>query len=769
MNEDNPQTEPDTTAPEPVSPEPAVSDSGVPVRDSESTASEPHPPASTPQGPAPAAESAAESATESAAESATESATETESAPVAESAAEPVSAPAPASGNENENETGNGTAIGTEPASENATATKSAPPKKKKRKKKKPAKPATTGAFGHHFKGGPRKHAFSTGEIVAGRVARVSEGAVVVDLFGKALAVADVDEPREVPAPVVDETPKSATREADTWPGKQAKDIVPELAVSEPEAASETAAAAATETESAAEPVSAAALASGTGNETGTETGTGNETGDANETETGNETENVTGNGIENVNVNVTGTGNETETRNETGTETASETDTPQAPPDMSVLEPLPELEVPTEGSIFRGRVGSVSESGHIALVNRIVDRAQVKKAIVYARDQKQRVQGVVYGFNRGGFDVMVSGVRVFCPASGMSLKPITDPETFIGKRLTFALPQNKTGKKSIVVSRRNLLEKEARKQARERMKTLKVGDKIDGTVTEIRDYGVLVDLGDGLDGLVHMSEVSWNRGDRAADVVSVGDPVKVEVLKLQPATRKDRYGRVSLSLRSCAPDPWDEHKERLKPGQHITGKVVRTTDFGAFIEIAPGVEGLVHISELGGKELTHAKQALNEGDAIEVVVERVDKGQRRISLSKLSEQDKQALEAGEFDPSLAPKSLKPGTHVSVVVKRVEHAGVRVQVQGVLGRRGRGFLRKRDLADGDTKGPAQGDVIEVKIVGTDRDGTLKCSVRGRQLDDERKAVREYRKEAAKQGLGTFGDLLKAKLDSDDAA
>jgi small subunit ribosomal protein S1 len=440
---------------------------------------------------------------------------------------------------------------------------------------------------------------------------------------------------------------------------------------------------------------------------------------------------------------------------------------------DLTLLEPLPELEPPQVGAIFRGRIGAVAESGHIVIVNRVIDKPAVRKALRGAREQHTRVHGVVYGYNRGGFDVLVGGVRAFCPASAMSLTPIEDPNALVGQRCEFSLPQDKGGKKSIIVSRRNILEKEARKKARQRMSELEVGAKLKGKVLEVRDYGVLVDLGDRLDGLVHMSEVSWSRGVRPHDVAKVGDEVDVEVVKVQPATRKDRYGRVSLSMRACQPDPWDAAKDTLRPGMPVKGKVVRTTDFGAFVELQENIEGLLHISELGGsKELTHAKQAVAEGEEIHVVVERVDRDQRRISLSKLSEADAKAIEAGEIETGKAPRSIKAGTHLQVLVKRVEHAGAQVQVEGMLGKRGRGFIPNRELQDarGDKrKGVSQGDVIEVKVIGTERDGTLRCSIRARLLDEERKAVREYRKESAKQGLGTFGDLLKAKLGGGDSS
>jgi len=442
-----------------------------------------------------------------------------------------------------------------------------------------------------------------------------------------------------------------------------------------------------------------------------------------------------------------------------------------EEPADLTLLDPLPELEAPQVGAIFRGRIGGVAESGHIVIVNRIVNKGAVRKALRAARDAHQRVHGVVYGYNRGGFDVLVGGVRAFCPASAMSLTHIDDPNALVGQRCEFSLPQDKgSNKKSIIVSRRNILEKESRKRARQRMTDLEVGTKLQGKVIDVRDYGVLVDLGDGLDGLVHMSEVSWSRGVRPQEVAKAGDEVDVEVLKVQQATRKDRFGRVSLSMRACQPDPWDTAKDTIRPGTPIKGKVVRTTDFGAFIELQENIEGLLHISELGGnRELTHAKQAVTEGDEINVVVERVDRQQRRISLSRLTEADAAAIEAGEIEVGKAPRNLKQGSLVAVVVKRVDHTGVQVQVDGMLGKRGRGFIPGRELQDvRDDKrtGVSQGDTIQVKVIGTERDGTLRCSIRARLLDDERKAVREYRKESASQGLGTFGDLLKAKLGGD---
>lgn len=609
-----------------------------------------------------------------------------------------------------------------------ATGEEAGKKKRKRRRRKKKSGEGEGGdrkaqVFTRFFDGQPsRQHAFRSGEVVAGRVSQCDKGAIVVDLFGKATAIADVDEPREVPelpdapvaakeakaegeaaAPEATEAPEAPAGEATEAPAAEATEA-PAAEAAEAPAAAAVEAPAAEATEAPAAEAAEAPVAEAT----------------------------------------------------EAPVE-AKEIDL--NPTKLDVLEPV---EV---GSIYRGRVGAVSESGHVAIVNRIIDRGAAKARVAHAREQRHRLSGVVFGFNRGGFDVLVEGIRAFCPASGMSLEGIADPNAFLGQRLEFSVPQSKGGK-SIIVSRRSILERDLRKASRERMKELKVGERLDGKVTDIRDYGVIVDIGGGVDGLVHQSEVSWGRGIRPADAVKKGDAVKVEVLKVQPATRKDRFGRLSLSIRRCLPDPWEANPEAIEVGVPRKGKVVRTTDFGAFIELAEGIEGLLHISELGGgKEIKHASQVLNDGDELDIIIERLDRGQRRISLSRLSEADLSAIAAGEWDPKLAPRSLKPGAHIKVVVDRVERHGIFVQVRGVLGKKGRGYIPGRELPmSGDNrKTYAQGTELEVKIIGTDRDGQLKCSVKGVQMDEERKAVREYRKEAAAQGFGTFGDLLKQKL------
>jgi small subunit ribosomal protein S1 len=196
-----------------------------------------------------------------------------------------------------------------------------------------------------------------------------------------------------------------------------------------------------------------------------------------------------------------------------------------------------------------------------------------------------------------------------------------------------------------------------------------------------------------------------------------------------------------------------------------ITGKVVRTTEFGAFIEIAPSIEGLLHISELG-RELKHANQALEEGQELRVVVERVDRKVRRISLSKLSQAEEKALQAGTDLKSARPP--KPGQQVTVVVDKVDHAGLVVQVPGVFGRRGRGFIPNSEMGTergtDHRKGFPPGTQIPAKVIGVDRDGGFRFSRKALLVEEEKRAIQDYRREAARQGLGTFGDILRKKLE-----
>jgi small subunit ribosomal protein S1 len=673
---------------------------------------------------------------------------------------------------------------GEEASAEGAAPGDPAKKKRRRRRRKKPGAQAAEGAEGGESGGGEKherphregaggvfarffdgpaaskRHAFSAGEIVAGRVVKLNDGAFVVDLFGKATAFVDVFEPHEVPT--LPEPPPPPAPAAVARAEGEGMPPAPEgEAASAPEAAVEGSITAG-EISALGDSSSAAAAESNFGEQPASEVA------DAAEEVVRASTppdEPVAGATAEQVDVPNSEGSYEHATATSAFGEQPGEEHHEEEHHEGTEAEPEPEAPPPPElGTIFRGRIGSVAESGHVVLVNRIVDVQAAKQRIVKARESRQRVRGVVYGFNRGGFDVLVEGVRVFCPASGMSLGPLDNPESQLGQRLEFTVPPAKAGTHGLVVSRRGILERQQRKQAKQLFRSLQPGQRLTGRVTQVREFGLFVDLG-GFEGLVHQSELSFSRGVRPQDVAKPGDELEVQVLRVgEGQTRKERE-RVSLSIKTLQADPWGDHAALLEPGTIVNGKVVRTTEFGAFIELAPQIEGLLHISELG-RDLKHANQALEEGSELRVVVERVDRKARRISLSKLSQAEAKSLEAGVDAKSARPP--KPGASVTVVVDKIEHAGLLVQVPGVFGRRGRGFIPNVEMGTergtDHRRGFPPGTEILAKVIGVDRDGGFRFSRKALLVDEEKRAVQDYRREAARQGLGTFGDLLRAKLE-----
>jgi small subunit ribosomal protein S1 len=286
------------------------------------------------------------------------------------------------------------------------------------------------------------------------------------------------------------------------------------------------------------------------------------------------------------------------------------------------------------------------------------------------------------------------------------------------------------------------------------------------GRVTQVRDFGLFVDIG-GVEGLLHQSELSWERGVKPEDVAKVGDELDVQVLNVhERESKRERHDRISLSIKALQPDPWKVAVDSIVEGQPRKGKVVRTAEFGAFVQLAPGVDGLLHISELG-RELKHADQVLSVGDDIYVVVERIDRKARRLSLSRLSNEEGEAFERGELTGSAEAPRVRQGGSVRVKVTHVGPAGLEVQVDNAIGKRGRGFIPNSEM--GTPKGTDHrrqwppGTELDVLVIGTDRDGALRCSRKRQLMEEERRAVREYRKEVSRQGLGTFADLLRQKL------
>jgi len=244
-------------------------------------------------------------------------------------------------------------------------------------------------------------------------------------------------------------------------------------------------------------------------------------------------------------------------------------------------------------------------------------------------------VEGVITGVNKGGFEVDVGGVRAFCPLSQLELRPVDDPGAYVGRRYEFRVTRHEEDRRgtNVVLSRRALLEEEARGRAQETRGKVVVGAVLPGVVTAIKDFGAFVDVG-GIEGLLPASEISFDRGTRPADVLTVGQPVTVQVMRVEKRDDPRRPEQVSFSLKALERDPWQDVAAQFPPGTTVRGQVMRTEVFGAFVQLAPGVEGLIHISELASqRQLRHARDAVKPGDPLEVAVLAVEPEKRRISL----------------------------------------------------------------------------------------------------------------------------------------
>jgi small subunit ribosomal protein S1 len=216
-----------------------------------------------------------------------------------------------------------------------------------------------------------------------------------------------------------------------------------------------------------------------------------------------------------------------------------------------------------------------------------------------------------------------------------------------VGRRFPFRITKLEQRGRNVVVSRRDLLEAEAASAAERAWERIEVGAVLDGTVSSVRDFGVFVDLG-GVEGMIHVSELGYSRVEHPKDVLAVGQPVQVQVIKVGDTTDSRGRRQVGLSLKALAADPWATVAERFPAGTTVPGTVRRLEAYGAFVEIAPGVEGLAHISKITSeRRLSHARQALAVGQAVDVTVLAVDLAQRRLSLS-LIERARQARDAQE-------------------------------------------------------------------------------------------------------------------------
>jgi len=275
-------------------------------------------------------------------------------------------------------------------------------------------------------------------------------------------------------------------------------------------------------------------------------------------------------------------------------------------------------------------------------------------------------VDGVVTEVVKGGVAVDVAGVRGFCPASQLDARFVDDLSTYIGQRLTFRITRYEP--RNLVLSRRVLVEEDNARRATETRKRLEPGAVLRGKVVGFKPFGAFVDLG-GIEGMLHVSELGYARVERPEDVLSLGQELDVAVLKVEPAAKGDKTERISLSLKALATDPWRDAAAALVEGARVRGKITRLSQFGAFVEITPGVEGLVHISELGaGRRINHPKEVVSVGQEIEAAVLAVDHERRRISLSMAASAGGTDADVAAVAKAHAPTRL--GTFADLLKKR---------------------------------------------------------------------------------------------------
>ncbi|WP_246209626.1 30S ribosomal protein S1 [Pikeienuella piscinae] len=450
------------------------------------------------------------------------------------------------------------------------------------------------------------------------------------------------------------------------------------------------------------------------------------------------------------------------------------------------------------------------------------------------ANDKGERVEGAIFGRVKGGFTVDLGGAVAFLPGSQVDVRPVRDVGPLMGQPQPFQILKMDRRRGNIVVSRRAVLEESRAEQRAEIVGKLKEGDVIDGVVKNVTDYGAFVDLG-GVDGLLHVTDMAWRRVNHPSEIVNIGETVKVQVVKVNNETQ-----RISLGMKQLMADPWDGVEAKYPIGSKWTGRVTNITDYGAFVELEAGVEGLVHVSEMSWtKKNVHPGKIVSTSQEVEVVVLDVDPSKRRVSLGLKQTQGnpwdlfaenfpagtpvegevKNITEFGLFiglegdidgmvhlsdldwnrsgeeamadykkgdmvkavvldvdvekerislgvkqldgDPFAdATAGVKRGSIVTVTVTKIEDGGIEVEHDGM-----KAFIRRSDLSrDRSEQRPERfsvGDKVDARITSIDRSARrLGLSIKALQIAEEREAVQQF---GSSDSGASLGDILGAAL------
>lgn len=362
------------------------------------------------------------------------------------------------------------------------------------------------------------------------------------------------------------------------------------------------------------------------------------------------------------------------------------------------------EVEVGDEVEVFFDSVED--EEGGILLSRERAEDIKVWEGIEKACEEGSPVEGVIVARIKGGFKVDV-GVAAFLPGSHVDIRPSRSTDRLVGTRDRFHVLKYNRARGNVVLSRKLLLEKERELLKKDTLKILEEGVILEGVVKNITGYGAFVDVG-GIDGILHITDMSWGRINHPSDLVRIGDRIKVVILKFDQERE-----RISLGMKQMTPDPWKSVEEKFVVGSRVKGKVVGLTDYGAFVELEKGIEGLIHVSEMSwAKKVAHPSNVVQVGEEVETAILNVDRNRRRISLGL-----KQVIS----NPWFQVKEKYPvGSIVKGPVRNVTDFGIFVGIEEEID----GLVHISDLHwTKKIKHPSElykkGDIIEAKVLGVD--------------------------------------------------
>ncbi len=363
------------------------------------------------------------------------------------------------------------------------------------------------------------------------------------------------------------------------------------------------------------------------------------------------------------------------------------------------------ELKAGDEVEVYLERMEN--KNGEAVLSREKARREEAWVLLEQAFDKGERVSGVIFGRVKGGFTVDLSGAVAFLPGSQVDIRPVRDVGPLMGSPQPFQILKMDRGRGNIVVSRRAVLEETRAEQRSELVANLKEGQVLTGVVKNITDYGAFVDLG-GVDGLLHVTDISWKRINHPTEALSIGQQVQVQVIRFNPETQ-----RISLGMKQLEADPWEGVGAKYPVGTKFTGRVTNITDYGAFVELEAGIEGLVHVSEMSWtKKNVHPGKIVSTSQEVEVMVLDVDEQKRRISLGL-----KQCL-ANPWDDFLG--QFESGSELEGEIKNITEFGLFVGLPGGID----GMVHLSDLDWGRSGEDAirdysKGDVVKVKVLDVD--------------------------------------------------